>query len=457
MADPTLLFLSDDQVLGGQVEEIVEGIPHLAFRVSGGVEAATDDDAWESASLVLIHQVDPGPALVSAARRRMPSIVLADPCVAEHAVEALRLGAADYLGLPLDAARLAELIDALTLRDRDRAVGGASRAAPSILDGDTPRVALLVDQIRRVSPGSATILLGGETGTGKTRLARQIHELSSRRGEPFLVINCGTLSESSAEGELFGHNQGTFDRPGKFADVGGGTLFLDGVDALPLALQGKVLKVVEDRAFEPVGGTGTLPFRARLIAASQRPLDGEVAEGRFRSDLYYRLNVVGFELPPLRERGDAIALLSDQFLKEFSRTEGREPLSIGDDALRALQEHDWPGNVRELRNVMARCAATCPDRSVRLEDLPVSVLDDMFRTHPVPNPAHLSGSSTFQWSPRAESRGEVELARIAQALEKHSNNRLRAAGELGISRMTLYKKLHKYGLIHPTPAPHGVV
>jgi len=457
MADPTLLLLSDDQVLGEQVKGISAGIPHLAFQMLSGAEAVTVDGVWDNASLVLIHQVDPEPALIAAARRRVSSIVLGDPFVADHAVEALRMGATDYLGLPLDAARLTDLIDALTIRDRDRAIGGVSRTTPLILDGDTPWVALLVDQIRRVARGSATILLGGETGTGKTRLARQIHELSGRRSEPLLVINCGTLWDSSAEGELFGDNQGTFDRPGKFTEVGGGTLFLDGVDALPPALQAKVLKVVEDRAFEPVGGTGSLPFQARLIAASQRPLDQEVAEGRFRSDLYYRLNVVGFELPPLRERGDAIASLSDQFLKEFARAEGREPLSISDGALRALQDHDWPGNVRELRNVMARCAATCPDRSIRLEDLPMSVLDDMFRVNPVPNPAQPACSATFQWSPRAEFRGRVELARIAQALEKHGNNRLRAAGELGISRMTLYKKLHKYGLIHPTPTPHEMV
>ncbi len=500
MADATILLISDDKLLAEQVKGVSKLISRLEFVVWNRPDAASRHEGWDRVSLVLIHQIDPGCTLevsqllqrIAVTQRPVATIVLAEAYDAEQGIDLLRMGVADYLGLPLDSARLRYLLEVLTIRHRrgPKPVGAGSRSIrgvsedgarftavevlaeealtagpggddPTILDGDTPEVATLVEQIRRVAPQSATILLGGETGTGKTRLARQIHNLSGRRDEPFLVVNCETLTSSSVERDLFGHVQGAFqgaatDRVGKFAEVGRGTLFLDGIDALPPAIQTKLLRVVDDRAFEPLGATETVPLRARLIAASNRPLDEEVAERRFRSDLYYRLNVVGLELPPLRDRRDAIAPLAHRFLNEFASDEGRNFDPISADALQALQNHDWPGNVRELRNVVARCVALCPDRSIRREDLPPSVLDANSRittsstrgTHPIL-------TSTFPRSFDARTQGQNELARITEALEKHGNNRLRTAGELGISRMTLYKKLYKYGLMQPsTPQEH---
>ena len=195
------------------------------------------------------------------------------------------------------------------------------------------------------------------------------------REQPFLVVNCGALSASLIESEMFGHVKGAFtgaeaDRVGKFAEVGKGTLFLDEVDSLPLPLQAKLLRAVEERVFEPVGSNRSQPMQARLIVASSRPLEQEVAAGRFRVDLYYRLNVVAFTIPPLRERKEVIPHMVRGFLDESSARAGRPVQGIAPEALEALQEHSWPGNIRELRNVIERAVVLCPSHVIHLEDLP---------------------------------------------------------------------------------------
>jgi DNA-binding NtrC family response regulator len=306
------------------------------------------------------------------------------------------------------------------------------------------------EQLRRVAPQETTLLLTGETGTGKTRLARLVHELSSRRAEPFLVIDCGAISANLIESEMFGHVKGAFtgadrDRPGKFAAAGRGTLLLDEINSLPLALQCRLLRAVEDRVFEPVGGNVPQPLRARLIVASNAPLDQEVAAGRFRADLYYRLNVVGFYLPPLRDRRAVIAGLAEKFLGEFAARNRPDVRGLTPAAAAALRAYAWPGNIRELRNVLERAVALCPGPDVEVTDLPEKV---RLPAAPVmvvadrPREATPDGPLTLM-----ASREEAEIGRITEALRKHRNNRLRAAAELGISRMGLYKKLHKYGLI----------
>jgi transcriptional regulator with PAS, ATPase and Fis domain len=278
--------------------------------------------------------------------------------------------------------------------------------------------------------------LAGETGTGKTRLARSIHELSPRRADPFVVVNCGALAANLIESEMFGHVKGAFtgadrDRIGKFTDARDGTLVLDEIDSLPLSSQAKLLRAVEERVFEPVGSNKSQPMRARLIAASNRQLDKEVEAGRFRSDLYYRLNVVQFYLPPLRERRSEISNLIAGFITEFTARNGRPAQGFAEEALHAIEAYDWPGNIRELRNVIERAVALCPGGEIRLRDLPEAI-------------GRAAARSTSTCS--AAVKDPASAARIVEALEKHGNNRLRAAVELGISRMTLYKKLHAFGL-----------
>jgi transcriptional regulator with PAS, ATPase and Fis domain len=295
-----------------------------------------------------------------------------------------------------------------------------------------------MEQVQRVAPQLTTLLLTGETGTGKTRLARLIHDLSPRRDKPFQVLNCGGLAANLIESEMFGHVKGAFtgadrDRTGKFAEAGCGTLLFDEIDLLSPTLQAKLLQAVEERVFEPVGSNKSLPLQARLIVATNRPLEQEVAAGRFRSDLYYRLNVVAFYLPPLRERASVIRAMVSQFISEFATRNGAQVYGIAPAALQALEGYHWPGNVRELRNIVERAVALCPGQEIQLEDLPEAI-------RPV-GPAPATEGTLSQ------TKEEAESARISNALEKHGNNRLRAAAELGISRMTLYKKLHKYGLL----------
>ena len=312
----------------------------------------------------------------------------------------------------------------------------------------------MMEQLHRIAPQESTILLGGETGTGKTRLAGLIHQLSRRRDRPFVTINCGALSATLIESEMFGHVKGAFtgadaNRVGKFEQAGRGTLFLDEIDSLPAALQAKLLRAVEDRVFEPVGSNKTLPLQARLIAASNRPLEQEVAAGRFRADLFYRLNVVAFTPPPLRERAEGAAHLARGFVVEFARRMNRPVPELSAGVLQALDAHSWPGNIRELRNVIERAVALCDGAMIRFDDLPEG-FRDLGLAKPTSPPSPLSASTPTlaeALSTLAESKEAVEREQITAALQRNGNNRLRAAADLGICRMTLYKKLHKFGLM----------
>jgi transcriptional regulator with PAS, ATPase and Fis domain len=309
-----------------------------------------------------------------------------------------------------------------------------------------PELALLREQIRRVAPQDTTLLLTGETGTGKTRLARYIHNHSPRRDEPFLVLDCGALSATLIESEMFGHTRGAFtgadrDRPGKFAAAGRGTLLLDEVNSLPLPLQGKLLRAVDERLFEPVGANKSLPLHARLIAVSNIPLEQEVAAQRFRADLYYRLNVVAFHLPPLRDRRSVLAPLVRRFVAEFVRRNRPDIEGVAAPTMRLLQQYPWPGNVRELRNVLERAVALSAGPVLTPADLPEAVRAHVPSDEPAPAPGP-TGPPESQTLSAAKEAAEVD--QIRRALEKHGNNRLRAAAELGISRMGLYKKLAKY-------------
>jgi two-component system response regulator HydG len=309
----------------------------------------------------------------------------------------------------------------------------------------------LMKQARQVAPLDITLLLTGETGTGKTRLARLIHELSPRCDEPFVVIDGGALAPALIDSEMFGHIKGAFTgadhaRPGKFAAAGGGTLLLDDVDALPPTVQAKLLRVVEDRVFEPVGSNRSQPVEARLIVASNRALQQEVSAGRFRADLYYRLNVVSFHLPPLREQPNRVPELVTHFLKDYAARSGRPVEGMDVEAISVLQAYSWPGNIRELRNVIERAVILCPNRHIGVGDLPPSLHSTLSPALSIACPPVYVVDGPLSRLGFRSTKEKIEAALIREALQKHGNNRSRAARELGICRQTLSRKLRQYGL-----------
>jgi two-component system response regulator HydG len=467
MLDATVLLISTEAAVIDNVHSAVSLVPTLRLEVVARIEDATNLSDRGKTALVVLHvgRDADGVAAVRLLREMtamnspVASIVIGEPQGSDEAGAYLRAGAADYLPLPLDLDRLNYLIDVLTARARYHASRPAAGAPTLCVDGtdrEDPflylpktKMGRIMEQIRRIAPLETTILLGGETGTGKTRLARLMHELSPRRTQPFLAINCAALSASLIESELFGHVKGAFtgadrDHPGKFVSAGRGTLFLDEVDSLSLALQAKLLRAVEERVFEPVGAHRTQSLQARLIVASNRALEQEVAAGRFRADLYYRFNVVSFQLPPLREQRILIPELARAFLAEFSIGKPGGARGISVDALKVLQDYGWPGNIRELRNAIERAVALGLEDEIQVEDLPDHLRPSDHSLANEPAEVAMLESSPASSPNLAVAKEEAELARIVQALDKHRNNRRRAAAELGISRETLYKKLHKY-------------
>lgn len=290
-----------------------------------------------------------------------------------------------------------------------------------------------------VAPTDSTVLLSGESGTGKEVLARYIHSLSERADSLFLSINCGALPESLLESELFGHLKGSFtgavkDKKGLLEAATGGTLFLDEVGEMTPATQVKLLRALQEREVIPVGSTQPVPVDARIIAATNRELEEEIRKGGFRSDLYYRLNVIALHLPPLRDRRDDVPLLADHFLRRLGDAGGGEPPTVSEEALGILREYDWPGNVRELENALERAAVVARGGAIQPKHLP-----DRVREAPAPTLV----SDALPANPTMEL---IERAYITWVLQAEGGNKTRAAEVLGIDPSTLYRKLNRYGI-----------
>jgi DNA-binding NtrC family response regulator len=462
MSNATTLLIADEPALLGSIRDALSSVHQLELAVVATCADAADDLDDVAPALLLVHvattkDVEAVAGLIrhlTTSRRDVATVLLIEPHLTEDGLRLLRLGAADCLTRPLDLGRLAYLADVLTVRHR-LAPRPQAVAAPAGMEAESSFIhrsdgplGRVVEQVRRIAPLETSVLIQGETGTGKTCLARLIHDLSPRRDQPFLTINCGSLSANVIESELFGHVRGAFtgadrDRVGKLAAVGRGTLLLDDIDGLPLDLQTKLLRVIEDRIFEPVGSNKPQPLQARVIAASNRLLQQEAQAGQFRSDLYYRLGVMVFYLPPLRENRTLLPALAKRFVRQYARRDGRPVRGLMPEALRALEEHDWPGNVRELRNVIERAVALCAGEWIGVEDLP-EPLQPAAPAAPAAMPAAPPPVPNFTLAERTQ---EAEAQVIREALQRNRNNKLRTAIDLGISRMTLYKKLNQYGLM----------
>ncbi|HEX4128825.1 MAG TPA: sigma-54 dependent transcriptional regulator [Pirellulales bacterium] len=364
----------------------------------------------------------------------------------ETAIEAIRAGAFDLLTKPLIDEELEMAIERVLSTQR---MVEENKNLKAQLDkqfgmdnviGHDGRMRKVFDMIDSIADTRATVLITGESGTGKSLIARAIHRRSSRRDGPFVEVACGALPETLLESELFGHVAGAFtgavvDKMGKFKQADGGTIFLDEIGTATPALQVKLLRILQEFEFEQVGGTKTFKVDARPILATNENLETLVAEGRFRQDLYYRVNVINIELPPLRDRISDIPLLAQHFLERICEDSGKRVHGFRDDALSALQRHRWPGNVRELQNVIERAVLLGKSDQVHVDDLPVSVI------HALPVTVDAVGQRKLK-----EALAAPERQILLQVLEEHGWNRHATAAALGINRTTLYKKMKRLGL-----------
>ena len=361
------------------------------------------------------------------------------------AVEAMKIGAWDYLTKPTDNDELLAVVQKaaehvrLTRENRDlkKQIG---QLRETRIIGNSPAVRKVVELIEQVGPSEANVLILGESGTGKELVAQQLHEQSARARGPLIKVNCAALPENLLESELFGYVRGAFtgaaqDKPGRFQLAGGGTLFLDEIGELPLTLQAKILRALQERIIEPLGGVAPVNIDVRFIAATNRDLPTMIREGKFREDLYYRLNVLEIHIPPLRERIEDIPLLVDYLLEKLCRKNNRPIRSVSREFLTALARHEWRGNVRELENVLERSLILCRADILDLRDLPDHLLAPGRTAAPAPVTALLENPL------EAAERNALE-----ETLRKYAGHRERTAQALGISRRTLQYRLKKYGL-----------
>ena len=389
-----------------------------------------------------------GPELllgIKALNPEIPLILMTAYGTVETAVQAMKDGAADYLTKPLDLEEL--LIRVARVAERSRLRGEVRDLQARLVErhrlegiiGESGRMQEVLALAKRVAPSDATVLIRGESGTGKELIARAIHFNSPRASGPLVNLNCAALPEQLLESELFGHEKGAFtgavaQRKGRFEQADGGSIFLDEIGDLSPALQVKLLRVLQEREFERVGGNRTLTVDVRVLAATHRDLERALRDGTFRDDLYYRLNVVTIQIPPLRERREDIPPLLEHFVRKFAEKNRRDVTGLTAAARDALLKYEYPGNVRELENVVERAILLCRGRVIDLEDLPATVRPGQ-RGGAEPLPKDLPGILA-----------DIERQAIASALEQSGGVQTQAADSLGISERVLRYKMKKYGL-----------
>jgi two-component system NtrC family response regulator len=383
----------------------------------------------------------------------IPFVLITAYGTVETAVQAMKDGAADYLTKPLDLEelllRIGRVSEQMRLQTavRDLQAHLVERHRLEGIIGESGRMQEVLALVKQVAPSDATVLVRGESGTGKELFARAIHFNSPRAKGPLVGLNCAALPEQLLESELFGHEKGAFtgalsQRKGRFELADGGSIFLDEIGDLSPALQVKLLRVLQERRFERLGGTRTVTVDVRILAATHRDLEGAIRTGTFREDLYYRLNVVTIQIPPLRERREDIPLLLEHFLRKFAQKNKRDVTGLTPAARDALMRYDYPGNVRELENIVERAVLLTRGKAIDLADLPVALRPGE-RGLAEPEPRHLP-----------DLLASIERQAIRAALDRHGWVQTQAAQELGISERVLRYKMRKHGLeSSPTPEP----
>jgi len=452
MTRATILIVDDEPHMRRILEMMLEGFGHRVLS-AGSAEEALSTLGAEHVDLVLSDLQLPGMSGLDLLSRIRPSwpdvtvVIITGFATIETAVQAIKLGAYDYLVKPFRIEEIEAVVGhALALRDaqRENAYLKEIAAAPfEGMVGESAPMRRVFERIERVAPAPTTVLVTGETGTGKELVARAIHARSPRAGRLFVAVNCAAIPGALLEAELFGVMRGAFtgatrDRAGKFELADGGTLFLDEIGDMPLEMQAKLLRVLQERVIERLGSNVARPVDVRVIAATHRDLSALVRAKRFREDLMYRLTVVPVELPPLRERREDIAPIARAAVERFAASSG-ERLTLSPDAVLRLERYEWPGNVRELQNVI--------ERAVLLATGPALGADD-FADLPVrATPMHVDSAAALDAAATlADVVAGAERAAIIAALRETGDNKTRAAERLGISVRSLWYKLQRYGL-----------
>jgi two-component system, NtrC family, response regulator AtoC len=449
VANARVLILDDDDLIRNVLADRLERLGH-EVAVAASLREAKALLAVRTPDIAFLDVKLPdgeGTEILKELMRHTETaaVMMTAHATVPSAVEALRLGARDYLEKPFSFERLdaslAGALEVTALRRELRALREASSGGGRVL-GDSPAMRRVFALLQRVAPApGTTVLLEGETGTGKGLVARMLHELSPRSKGPFLAVTCAALAETLMESELFGHEKGAFTdarqlKRGLVELADHGTLFLDEIGELSLRIQAKLLEFIEDRTFRRVGGTRDLTVDARIIAATNRDLEQEVQEGRFRADLYYRLRVIPVKLPPLRERNGDVELLAKAFLESFNREFGKRIRRIDIEAMELLDAYRWPGNVRELRNVIERGVLLSEGPVLGPEMLP----PELHGRFPVDAPQEVD------LGPDGLDIEELEESLLMEALRRAKGNRTAAGRLLGLSRHQIRNRLRKYGV-----------
>ena len=441
-----LLIVDDDESHRQMLKAVLSEEGCRITEASGGKEAVALSEK-NSFDLVLMdirmQEMSGIDALkiIKAKRPELPILLMTAYGTVKSAVEALKLGAIDYLTKPLDIQELKIAVKNAVKNVKTEEV--SDKDFPEII-GRSKKIKEILETVLRISPTDATVLISGESGTGKELIANSIHQKSKRHDGPFIKVNCAALTETLLESELFGHEKGAFTgaiskKEGRFELADKGTIFLDEIGDMSPATQAKVLRVLQEREFERVGGTKTLKVDVRVIAATNKELDKEVKAGRFRDDLYYRLNVVTIHMPSLRERNVDIIPLSDHFLRYYKEKNNKAIKGLHPEALSLMQSYNWPGNVRELENAIERAVIMSRGEYIAPSDLPIAI-----QSYPsFDSPLSKGGQRGVETGATIK---DVEKGLILKTLRETNGNRTKASSILGITRRTLLNKIKEYNI-----------